>query len=77
MSQFKEESATILIEHIIDAPEGVLAGKFLKVFWLIYYFKRLQINLKPIQNEYMLNHPDEAAKTPKSIAQLTLGRLPV
>jgi len=32
MSEFKEESATVVIEQILDAPEKVLEGKFLKVF---------------------------------------------
>lgn len=32
MSEFKEESATVVIEQILDVPEEVLEGKFLKVF---------------------------------------------
>ena len=41
---------------------------------MIYYFKRLKINLKQIQNEYILNHP-EAVKTVKSKAQLTFRQI--
>ena len=32
MSEFKEESATVVIEQILDVPEEVLEGKFLRVF---------------------------------------------
>ena len=32
VSEFKEESATVLIEQILDVPEEVLEGKFLRVY---------------------------------------------
>lgn len=32
ISEFKEKSATMVIEQILDAPEEVLEGKFLRVF---------------------------------------------
>jgi len=32
MSEFKKESATVVIEQILDVPEEVLEGKFLRVF---------------------------------------------
>ncbi|MEN5058749.1 hypothetical protein [Sphingobacterium kitahiroshimense] len=32
MSEFKEESATVVIEQILDVPEEVLEGKLLRVF---------------------------------------------
>ena len=32
MSEFKEESATVVIEQILDVPQEVLEGKFLRVF---------------------------------------------
>ncbi|MGA6119172.1 hypothetical protein [Sphingobacterium anhuiense] len=32
MGEFKEESATVVIEQILDVPEEVLEGKFLRVF---------------------------------------------
>jgi hypothetical protein len=32
ISEFKEESATVVIEQILDLPEEVLKGKFLRVF---------------------------------------------
>lgn len=32
MSEFKEESATVVIEQILDVLEEVLEGKFLRVF---------------------------------------------
>jgi len=32
MSEFTEASATVVIEQILDVPEEVLEGKFLRVF---------------------------------------------
>ncbi|AIM36882.1 hypothetical protein KO02_09390 [Sphingobacterium sp. ML3W] len=32
MNEFKKESATVVIEQILDVPEEVLEGKFLRVF---------------------------------------------